>query len=316
MVENYKKDTAFTLIELLVVIAVLGVIAAVFFVLVDPLGTQQKGRDSKQAADLNQDVVILSSYYVSKGEYPTTLTELETFNGRTLPIPPGSVSEVLGTSYGYFTNSGEARLWGYLEQHDAYLVFDSSCNTFVVTHNDPAGLGFDCGTEDVYPLSPGAVLPTATPVVPTPTPEPIVYYHVSGYIDVQGRANDSGVTVTFTGTPGTFTATTVSSAAWSIDVPTGDYTITADKPLYLLMQRTDTISADATLPTKTLYGGDATNDGTVNTDDTNLINPHFGETCSSPGWDPNADVNGDCNINIQDLALAGGNNGKVEPLVW
>lgn len=306
-----KKNAAFTLIELLVVIAVLGILASMVLVAIDPAKLIKQSRDSRQMSDLNQIVSIATYKFTSTGNYPADLTEVEDYNDKNVPVPPDSVASVLGASYGYTTIGNEMRTWGYLEQYALYLVYDSNCNAFVITDVLPTDAAFTCGNYEVFPLDPGVTVPTSTPTpMATPTPVPVIY-HVSGYIDVQSRPNDSGVTVTFSGTEGTFSATTASSGGWAIDVPSGTYTITADKYQYLSMQRTATISANGTLPTKVLYGGDANDDGTVNTVDINIIGSAYGQTCPTI-----ADVNGDCTVNVLDSALAGGNNTKVEPLVW
>jgi hypothetical protein len=39
----------------------------------------------------------------------------------------------------------------------------------------------------------------------------------------------------------------------------------------------------------------------------------FGSQCGDPDWDPLSDINADCVLNIQDLAIGGGNFGRECP---
>ena len=185
-----------------------------------------------------------------------------------------------------------------------------------------------------------ATIEEVLPPVPTPTPVP--NYTVTGYVDVQGKTNDSGVTVTFTQSAGpapaivypveetildysiglelaqaTYSATTVSSGAFSINLPAGYYSVVADKASYIgLLALNVFVSGNTTWSVIVLKGGDANNDGAIGQADLDLIGAQYGNTCSTPGFDTRADVNGDCNVNIQDLSLAGGNFGLTEPLSW
>lgn len=65
------SSKGFTLIELLVVIAVLGVLAAVVLVALDPLEQMARGRDSGKINAVAQLGHALQSYASSMGQYPT-----------------------------------------------------------------------------------------------------------------------------------------------------------------------------------------------------------------------------------------------------
>lgn len=61
----------FTLIELLIVIAVIGVIASVILITLNPLEQIARGRDAGRKSTLSQLVTSLQSYAVTNGTYPS-----------------------------------------------------------------------------------------------------------------------------------------------------------------------------------------------------------------------------------------------------
>jgi prepilin-type N-terminal cleavage/methylation domain-containing protein len=63
----------FTLIELLIVIAVLGVLAAVVLVAIDPAQQLARGRDSGRKTSIGQLGRSLQAYYTSNQGYPTAI---------------------------------------------------------------------------------------------------------------------------------------------------------------------------------------------------------------------------------------------------
>ena len=56
--------------------------------------------------------------------------------------------------------------------------------------------------------------------------------------------------------------------------------------------------------------GDFNGDGYINQADIDLIVPHFGETPSSPGWNPVFDIYPDQKIDMRDIAICTNNQGK------
>lgn len=66
-----KISKGFTLIELLIVIAVLGVLAAVILIAIDPLEQIARGRDAGRKSSVGQLGRALQAYFTSKGVYPT-----------------------------------------------------------------------------------------------------------------------------------------------------------------------------------------------------------------------------------------------------
>jgi len=151
----------------------------------------------------------------------------------------------------------------------------------------------------------------------------------TGYIDLQGRANDSGALLEVHAAP-TYGSTLLASGtsassgkyatshiapywlgAWST------YWFQVDRSLYL---PTTAVTADnyddsavlsvvplTALAKVVLLGGDASDDDKVLVTDLACIGGNYGGSgivCSGTGW---TDVNGDGIVNVQDLSMAGGN---------
>ncbi len=153
-----------------------------------------------------------------------------------------------------------------------------------------------------------------------------------GYVDLQGRANDSGATVevhtaSAYGSLLLASGTSASSGAYSTAhilpywlAAGSTYWFQVDRALYL--PTTVVFPAPAglyahskalgTVPLTTLakvvlLGGDASNDDKILVTDLTCIGGNYGGTgvvCGGTGW---TDVNGDGLVNVQDLSLAGGN---------
>jgi prepilin-type N-terminal cleavage/methylation domain-containing protein len=69
-VRLFGKEKGFTLIELLVVIAVLGILAVVVLIAIDPLEQMAKARDSGRLSGVTQVGHAMQAYYTSRSEYP------------------------------------------------------------------------------------------------------------------------------------------------------------------------------------------------------------------------------------------------------
>lgn len=66
-----KISKGFTLIELLIVIAVLGVLAAVVLVAIDPAEQLKRGRDAGRKSSVGQLGRAIQAFYTNAGAYPT-----------------------------------------------------------------------------------------------------------------------------------------------------------------------------------------------------------------------------------------------------
>lgn len=82
----------FTLVELLVVIAVIGVLAAVVLVAINPAKKLSQARDAQRKSGIQQISTALSTYYTQKTSYSAALVDLVT-NGelKNLPKDPTGV---------------------------------------------------------------------------------------------------------------------------------------------------------------------------------------------------------------------------------
>jgi hypothetical protein len=165
----------------------------------------------------------------------------------------------------------------------------------------------------------------------------------TGYIDLQGRTNDSGAKLnvynqaTISGATLLADATSASSGAYTTvyqalkRLVIGDtYYFQVDRALYLPTTRTffDPLVPSDPAPTDwadfkllsdrpttllqnvVLLGGDATDDNLINVNDAGLIGGAYGDavTCAAGAC---ADVTGDGKVDILDLTLMGGNYEKT-----
>ena len=66
------KNKGFTLVELLVVVAVVGALAAVAIVVLNPAQFFREGRDGRRLTDLSTVQTALEAYYAENDSYPAT----------------------------------------------------------------------------------------------------------------------------------------------------------------------------------------------------------------------------------------------------
>lgn len=67
----YKKTSGFTLVELLIVIAVIGVLAAVILVVINPLQQLARSRDAGRTSSVSQLGNAAQRMFTATGAYPT-----------------------------------------------------------------------------------------------------------------------------------------------------------------------------------------------------------------------------------------------------
>lgn len=148
----------------------------------------------------------------------------------------------------------------------------------------------------------------------------------TGFIDLEGRPDDSGALVTVyddaLGTTALASATSASSGAYTTAYLTGQSLnfeatqyIKVDRALFLptyLLSKELTDSPLTFVQLLKLLGGDATNDDVIDIADASCIGAAYGSTGGVCGVDGTSDVNGDGVVNIYDLTLMGGNYSKVQ----
>lgn len=154
-----KKSSGFTLIELLIVIAVIGVLAAVILVALNPLEQLARGRDAGRKNSTSELSNAVQAYYTSRGgSYPTngvawmtTLSnsgDLKTSIG-TISLTPACTPNIVN-GYCYQNSGTEATVHVALESISeksrcsagaisAYFLWSSADARAGVVCNDPAG---------------------------------------------------------------------------------------------------------------------------------------------------------------------------------
>jgi len=174
---------------------------------------------------------------------------------------------------------------------------DSGEKTVSVRLEDPSSVpvGYDLATLDKM-ISVGAT------------------YSVLGEISMQGRTFRGNVPVLLTKLDlplyGPFPGTTVAQLGTNLTIsnlPSGSYEFTTSQARYLnitaALDKQFTLgTANYTLPALMLRGGDVVDDEAIDVNDASLIGTWYGQT-----GDRDADANFDLWVNIQDLALVGGN---------
>jgi hypothetical protein len=176
---------------------------------------------------------------------------------------------------------------------------------FRVIFNNNVNLGFAyTGTLYDYDFDPDRGLATMSG-------SSTVYanFDVTGTVSMQGRTVRSGVQMALAGSYDSYADTSSSLISLNLsfeDVIAGTYQITTTQDRYLNITtelgKLVTISAATELPALELKGGNADNDMDIDINDAGIIGGQYGHEV--PG---NGDVNFDNRVNIQDLALVGGN---------
>jgi hypothetical protein len=130
-----------------------------------------------------------------------------------------------------------------------------------------------------------------------------------GVVRLQGRRDSGGVEVGVAGNR----ATSDEAGNFSLELPSGTYSLTASMPGYLEAQKPNLTLAegdDLALPPVVLIAGDVNDDGSIDLLDLVTAAASF----NTAPQDGRADLNSDGRVNIEDLVLIGMNFGKVESL--
>jgi type II secretion system protein G len=158
-----NKQKGFTLIEMIVVIGILGVLSALLFTIVNPIGQFRKANDTRRKSDLAQLQRALEQYYQDHGQYPkystvAPLYEVVDFSNVNMNPLPGIAwgnpwqpymnflpkDPTNGRNYLYVTDATFQTYWIYtsLEQGAAD---PQTCNRGFVCNNVPTNAY--CGSD-------------------------------------------------------------------------------------------------------------------------------------------------------------------------
>jgi general secretion pathway protein G len=114
------RKLGFTLIELLVVMAIIAVLAAVG--MASYRSANERGRNARRAADLEQVRAALEMYRTDEGEYPDDLDDLLTDDHMNeIPIDP-----INDSNYSYCTDNAQYQLCAVFEGDDPASCLDSA----------------------------------------------------------------------------------------------------------------------------------------------------------------------------------------------
>jgi uncharacterized repeat protein (TIGR01451 family) len=143
---------------------------------------------------------------------------------------------------------------------------------------------------------------------------------LQGQVELQGRKNHSGAEVCVEAGAGTLECTTTDAGGYyAFWLEAGVYDVTVEMMPYLgAVKNGVSVNPGSTtrLAKVKLLGGDAIDDGAVNILDLALMGGRYLSVCGQPAYDERGDINGDCAIDIRDMAIAGSNYGGTEPVNW
>lgn len=137
---------------------------------------------------------------------------------------------------------------------------------------------------------------------------------LSGKVELQGRSDYSGATITLTDSSGASrTANVAADGSFSIaGVAPGTYTVKITMPGYLPYTINNMeVNGSTVIETKELLAGDINSDASINAADLGLIVSDFGAYEGKPPVNNNCDVNADKSVNAADLSLVISNFGKT-----
>jgi len=140
-IENFETKTEFanphiTVIVLACCTGVLIILAAVLYIVFDPLNTQATERDTQRQADVILLQNALNAYYQENQQYPSSLTKLVPDFLQSLPKDPGT-----GADFSYHTADGTANYTlcvSYELQHQQCLSEEQSSAIPLVPTDTPA----------------------------------------------------------------------------------------------------------------------------------------------------------------------------------
>lgn len=176
----------------------------------------------------------------------------------------------------------------------------------------PATLKITAAPITITPTVTPTSTPTETPTV-TPTPAATTLT-VSAQVILSNQAYGvATLRILDAGGKEIASLSPDAEGKFSAQVQSGQYTFTISAPGFLSATRTDTISANASLPTVTLLAGDIDQNGIIDPLDVGTLGNMYGK---SPLTLAAADLTGDQLVDLRDLVLLAANYRKTGPTAW
>lgn len=160
--KQLSSSKGFTLIELLIVIAVLGVLAAVVLIAINPVEQIARGRDAGTKNSVSQLGNSISGYYASKQALPgaaTWSTDIQNSGDvKVFPAAPAGMvactNAIAGGGFCYLTD-GQATPVNYVVYGNLQSIVEKNkgtcggvqANTWYVFSSADGKAGTYCGTE-------------------------------------------------------------------------------------------------------------------------------------------------------------------------
>ncbi len=112
-IKRFSNRRGFTLIELLIAIVIMGVMASLIFLILNPVTQLNKAKDAQREQDFRQIVNALDTYYNDHNYFPATLSFGSSWVPYMQKIPQDPDCIQYGTCYGYLANSANSQ-WNVL----------------------------------------------------------------------------------------------------------------------------------------------------------------------------------------------------------
>lgn len=148
--KNLKLKRGFTLIELLIVIAILGVLAVVVLVAINPVQQLARTRDAGRVSSVSQLGHAVEAYYTAhNGTYPTNaeFTDSDTTN---VLVTSGEINTLPGLVANSLSTECDADGWCYDTDVTSFVVYSTLEADTNLTINATAGCDGTAAGYSVY----------------------------------------------------------------------------------------------------------------------------------------------------------------------
>ncbi|OGH11244.1 MAG: hypothetical protein A2857_06485 [Candidatus Levybacteria bacterium RIFCSPHIGHO2_01_FULL_36_15] len=156
--KNRSKNRGFTMLELLTTLALIGIMAGVVMLSIDPVTQQQKGWDAKRKSDLGQVQRALEMYYQDYNRYPAsgTFTFGSAWNPYISMVPPDPHAK----TYIYWVDATNFQSYALYANMERGKWDSQACAGGLACPNATArGVGNSCGGACNYGVSSSNIIP-------------------------------------------------------------------------------------------------------------------------------------------------------------